>query len=286
MGTSAQTARRRIIALQSGISYLLMVALAVAMTLPFAWMLVTSLHPSQGALPDPSHLIPDRWHWENYRTVIQMPDTPFLRFLLNTVIVCAGVVLGSLLLNSMAAFGFARTGFPGRDLLFYLFLATMMVPGAVTMIPAFLIVRSFGWLDTYWALVVPGLAGAFGIFLLRQFFLTLPKELDDAVRIDGGNDWTLYWRVTLPLSGPALATLAAFTFIGTWTDFFGPLIYTSSTQMRTLEVGLSVFKDSFGGTNWPLQMTAAVIVLVPCLLIFLLTQRYFVKGISMTGLKG
>jgi multiple sugar transport system permease protein len=268
------------------VSYALLVLLALVMITPFVWMVVTSLHPSQGTLPDPAHMIPDRWHWENYRTVVSMPDTPFARFLLNTVLVCAGVVLGQLFFCSTAAYGFARTRFRGRDPLFYMFLATMMVPGAVTMIPVFLIVRWFGWLNTYYALIVPGLSGAFGIFLLRQFFLSLPRELDDAARMDGCNDLMIYWRIALPLSGPALATLAAFTFIGTWTDFFGPLIYTSSTSMRTLEVGLSVFKDAFGGANWPLQMTAAVIVLIPCLLVFLFTQRYFISGITMTGLKG
>jgi multiple sugar transport system permease protein len=267
-------------------SYALLVLLAVVMITPFVWMVITSLHASQGTLPDPSHLVPDRWHWENYRTVIFMPDTPFGRFLLNTVLVCVGVVFGQLLFCSTAAYGFARTRFRGRDPLFYMFLATMMVPGAVTMIPVFLIVRWFGWLNTYYALIVPGISGAFGIFLLRQFFLTLPGELDDAARMDGCSDFMIYWRIALPLSGPALATLAAFTFIGTWTDFFGPLIYTSSTSMRTLEVGLSVFKDAFGTTNWPLQMTAAVLVLIPCLLVFLFTQRYFITGITMTGLKG
>lgn len=281
-----QRSRHRAQNITAGVSYVLMVLLAVGMITPFLWMLVTSLHPSKGALPDPSNLIPAQWHWENYATVVFMPDTPFLRFLGNTVFVCVSVVLGSLLFCSMAAYGFARTEWKGRDALFFAFLATMMVPGSVTMIPVFLIIRTFGWLDTYYALIVPGLSGAFGIFLLRQFFMTLPKELDDAACLDGCSDWAIYWRIALPLSGPALATLAAFTFIGTWTDFFGPLIYTSSTNMRTLEVGLSVFKDAFGTTNWPLQMTAAVIVLIPCLLIFLFTQRFFVRGITMTGLKG
>ena len=271
---------------RNAVSYALMSILGLLMVTPVLWMVVTSLHPSQGALPDPSNWIPRQWHWENYRTVVTMPETPFLRFLMNTVIVCVSVVLGSLLFCSMAAYGFARTEFRGRDTLFYMFLATMMVPGAVTMIPVFLLIRYLGWLDTYYALIVPGLSGAFGIFLLRQFFMTLPRELDDAAHLDGCSDWAIYWRIALPLSGPALATLAAFTFIGAWTDFFGPLLYTSSTKMRTLEVGLSVFKDAFGATNWPLQMTAAVIVLIPCLLIFMFTQRFFVKGIAMTGLKG
>ncbi|HEY3267745.1 MAG TPA: carbohydrate ABC transporter permease [Armatimonadota bacterium] len=285
-GRARRSARRESSAIASAVSYALMIALALVMITPFLWMVVTSLHPSKGVLPDPSHLVPNRWHWENYRTVLTMPDTPIGRYFYNTLVVCVSVVCGSLLFTSMAAYGFARTQFRGRDTLFYMFLATMMVPGAVTMIPVFLIVRWLGWLDTYYALIVPGLSGAFGIFLLRQFFMTLPKELDDAAHLDGCGEWTIYWRIALPLSTPALATLAAFTFIGSWTDFFGPLIYTSSNQMHTLEIGLSVFKDAFGTQNWPLQMTAAVIVLIPCLIIFLFTQRFFVKGITMTGLKG
>ncbi|HZP80253.1 MAG TPA: carbohydrate ABC transporter permease [Chthonomonadaceae bacterium] len=272
--------------IRASLSYLLMLLLALFTLLPFAWMVVTSLHPSHGALPTPAHLFPKQWHGENYRAVLNMTATPFLRFLFNTVVVAACVVAGQLLLCSLAGYGFARLRFPGRDLLFFLFLATMMIPGQVTMIPAFLVVRSLGWLNTYWALIVPGLSSAFGIFLLRQFFLTLPKELEDAARLDGCSDFAIYWRIGLPLSAPALATLAAFAFIATWTDFFWPLLVTSTTEMRTLEVGLSLFKDSFGTTNWPLQMAAAVLVVCPALLVFLLTQRFFVRGIALTGLKG
>ncbi len=263
-----------------------MVLVALLTVTPFAWMVLASLHPSHGALPTPSHLFPRQWHFENYAEVLGMDATPFLRFLWNTVVVAVCVVVGQLALCSLAGYGFARLRFPGRDLVFFLFLATMMIPGQVTMIPAFLVVRWFGWLDTYWALIVPGLSSAFGIFLMRQFFLTLPKELDDAAHIDGCSDFGIYWRIALPLSAPALATLAAFAFIATWTDFFWPLLVTSTTQMRTLEVGLSLFKDSFGTTNWPLQMAAAMLVLLPVLLVFLFTQRFFVRGIALTGLKG
>ncbi|HZO88626.1 MAG TPA: carbohydrate ABC transporter permease [Chthonomonadaceae bacterium] len=272
--------------LRAAVSYLLMVLVALLTVTPFAWMVLASLHPSHGALPTPSHLFPRQWHFENYAEVLGMDATPFLRFLWNTVVVAVCVVVGQLALCSLAGYGFARLRFPGRDLVFFLFLATMMIPGQVTMIPAFLVVRWFGWLDTYWALIVPGLSSAFGIFLMRQFFLTLPKELDDAAHIDGCSDFGIYWRIALPLSAPALATLAAFAFIATWTDFFWPLLVTSTTQMRTLEVGLSLFKDSFGTTNWPLQMAAAMLVLLPVLLVFLFTQRFFVRGIALTGLKG
>jgi len=263
-----------------------MVFVAVLTATPFAWMVIVSLHPSHGVLPTPSHLLPNRLHFENYATVLALEATPFLRFLWNTTFVAVSVVCGQVVLCSLAGYGFARLRFPGRDMIFFLFLATMMIPVQVTMIPAFLVVRSFGWLDTYWALIVPGVSSAFGIFLLRQFFIALPRELDDAARIDGCSEFGIYLRIALPLSVPALATLAAFAFIATWTDFFWPLLVTNTTKMRTLEVGLSVFKDSFGATNWPLQMAAAVLVLIPVLLVFLATQRFFVRGIALTGMKG
>ena len=263
-----------------------MVIIAVVTIAPFAWMLIASLHPSHGALPDPSHLAPKQWHWENYQEVLTMDATPFIRFLWNTLIVAVCVTLGQLLICALAGYGFARLQFRGRDLLFFLFIATMMIPTQVTMIPAFLEVRWFGWLNSYWALIMPGLSSAFGVFLMRQFFLTLPRELDDAARIDGCSEFGIFWRIAAPLSAPALATLGAFAFIATWTDFFWPLLVTSATEMRTLEVGLSLFKDAFGNTNWPLQMAAAVLVLIPVLLVFLFTQRYFIRGIALTGLKG
>ncbi len=268
------------------LSYFMMITIALFTVIPFVWMVIASLHPSHGNLPSPAHLIPKVWHWENYRVVFSMDAAPFVRFFWNTLLVAVCVVFGQLAICSLAGYGFARLHFPGRDLLFFLFLATMMIPGQVTMIPAFLIVRSFGWLNTYWALIIPGISSAFGIFLLRQFFITLPKDLDDAARLDGCGDLSIYWRIALPLSRPALATLGAFAFISTWTDFFWPLLVTSTTGMRTLEVGLSLFKDSFGNTNWPLQMAASVLVLFPVLMVFLFTQRFFVQGIALTGLKG
>jgi multiple sugar transport system permease protein len=168
---------------------------------------------------------------------------------------------------------------------FVAFLLSMMFAGPVTQIPVYLMVRSFGWLDTYWALIVPGVSSAFSIFLLRQFFMQIPMELDEAARLDGAGEFRIYSRLVLPMSKAALATAGVFTFIGVWTDFFWPLLATDSLHMRTLEVGLSVFKNSYGGTNWPLQMTAAVVVMVPILVVFLLLQRHFVKGITMGSIK-
>jgi multiple sugar transport system permease protein len=214
-----------------------------------------------------------------------MPDIPVLRFALNSVIVTVVSVVGQLIVCSLAAFGFARLRFRGRDALFNLFLGSMMFAGPVTQIPVYLMVRSFGWLDTYAALIVPALSSAFNIFLLRQAFMQVPKELDEAARIDGATDLLIYAKVVVPMSKAAMATAGAFSFFAIWTDFFWPLLATNRMEMRTLEVGLSVFQNSYGSTNWPLQMTAAVIVMAPLLVLFLILQRFFVRGVSLGSIK-
>jgi multiple sugar transport system permease protein len=186
----------------------------------------------------------------------------------------------------MAAFAFARMQFAGRDRLFPLMLSTMMLPGVVTMIPSYVLFKSFGWVNTILPLIVPSFfaVGAFNIFLLRQFFRGIPRELDEAAILDGAGYWTIYWRLILPLSGPALATVAMFTFIGTWRDFMGPLLYLNNVESQTLELGLSSY-NSLESSKWHLVMAGSVLVLIPLLLIFLLGQRYFIKGIATTGLK-
>jgi len=297
------------------LSYAAMLALAAILFGPMIWMLLISLHPPKAPIPPlnqtlpvttvsvkdpagnpvmvegPGHklvektkIVPDL-HWENYDTVLNSPTLPVRRFFLNTVFVTFTVVIFQLLITSLCAYGLARMRFKGRDLAFGLFLGSLMFAGTVTQIPVYLMLRSFGWLDTYLALIVPGVSSAFSVFLLRQFFLQIPFELDEAARIDGANDWTIYSRVILPLSKAALATAGAFTFFGVWTDFFGPLIYTNSTDMRTLELGLSVFKGSYGNANWALQMTAAMIVMAPLLIVFMLVQRFFTKGIMLGSIK-
>lgn len=272
-------------------SYLLLGLLGIFLMAPFVWMLLVSLREQNTSLPPVPELIewvrnPDTgFHWENYRFVLFHENLPIWRFFVNTVVVTFSIVFGQLLVTSLAAYAFARLHFWGREVAFALFLGAMMFAGTVTQIPVYLMLRNLGWLDTYLALIVPGLSSSFNIFLLRQFFLQIPKELDEAARMDGATDLTIYWRVIMPMSRAALATAAAFTFFGVWTDFFFPLIVTNSTEMRTLEVGLSIFKNSYGATNWPLQMTAAVIVMVPLLVVFLFTQRYFTKGISLGAVK-
>lgn len=278
-------AASRLEAPKTVMTYVMLLLLALFLIAPFVWMVLVSLHPSKSSIPSLENIVPDQPHWENYTTVLFMPNIPVLRFFLNSVIVSVAIVIGQLFVSSLAAYGFARMRFRGRDLIFGLFLLSLMFAGPVTQLPVYLLVRSLGWLDTYAALIVPGLSSAFNVFLLRQFFLQIPTELDEAARIDGAGDFRIYSRVILPLSRAALATAAAFTFFAVWTDFFWPLLATSSMEMRTLEVGLSVFKNSYGGTNWPLQMTAAVIVLLPLIVFFLFTQRYFVRGITMGSIK-
>jgi len=270
---------------KNALSYFGMIALAAFMIAPFIWMILVSLHPSQSPIPTLADIVPKKPAYENYGKVLFDPNIPVARFFFNTVFVTLSVVVGQLLVTSLAAYGFARFKFVGRELTFALFLASMMFAGPVLQIPMFLIVKGFGWLDTYAALIVPGLSSAFNVFLLRQAFLAIPKELDEAAKLDGAGYFRIYWRVLLPLAKPSLATAAAFTFFGVWTDFFWPFISTNSMETRTLEVGLSIFGNSYGGTNWPLEMTAAVIVMAPLLLVFLFCQRYFVRGVMLGSIK-
>jgi multiple sugar transport system permease protein len=260
-----------------------LVLIAVSMLIPFLWMLSTSLMGEFEVYQFPPRFIPSTFRWSNFAEAMTLQ--PFGRFFLNTMIVAGASVLGQLAFCSMAAYAFARLRFPWRDKAFALYLGTMMIPAIVTIIPAFLLIDTFGWMNTYWALFTPTISSAWGIFLLRQFFLTIPRDLEDAARVDGASEFTIFIRVVIPLSKPALATLAIFAFMGSWKDFLWPLIVTNRTDMRTLEVGIANFSNLYA-TDWPHQMAAAVVVMIPVVIVFLAAQRYFVKGITMTGLKG
>jgi multiple sugar transport system permease protein len=275
-------------------SYAAMLALASILIGPMIWMVCISLKPPKSPIPPLNETLPVvavqghtklDLHWENYDTVLNNPTLPVKRFFMNTLFVTVSIVVLQLLITSLAAYGLSRLRWKGREAVFWMFLGSMMFAGTVTQIPVYLMLRSFGWLDTYLALIVPGISSSFAVFLLRQFFLQIPIELDEAARIDGAGDWTIYAKIIMPLSKAALATAGAFAFFGAWRDFMGPLIYTNSTEMRTLEVGLSVFKNSYGGNNWPLQMAAAMITMAPLLLVFFFVQRYFTKGIMLGSIK-
>ncbi len=264
------------------LSHLLLGVGAVMMLVPLIWTISTSLKVPGSEFSIPVRWIPDAWHFQNYLEVARRVPLP--RWFLNSLVVALAATVGQMLTGSMAGYAFARLRFRGRDTTFLLYLATMMIPPQVTIIPLFIIVRSFGWYDSYPGLIVPGLFGAFSVFIMRQFFLTIPDELEDAARIDGANHWQIYWRVMLPLSGPALATLGTFTFMSFWNSFLYPLVITRSQDMRTLPVGLSVFRNTFV-TEWTLLTAGLVMSLIPVIIAFLLGQRYFVRGITMTGIK-
>lgn len=267
--------------------YLLLAAFAVTMVVPFLWMFTTSLKPPGTEFAYPPELLPTAFDWENYRRLFTL--VPFGQYFLNTVFVTMLIVLGQLLICSMAAYGFARLNFVGRDTIFVLYLATMMIPFQVTLIPTFLMVFQLGWVNTYQGLIVPGISSAFGIFLLRQAFLGVPRDYQDAARLDGASEWRIYAEIFLPLNGPALATLGVFAFMGAWTDLLWPLLIARDQQLRTLELGLAYFNASataFRQTNWPLMMAASVVVMIPVLLVYIFAQRYFVRGISLSGVKG
>lgn len=268
--------------LARGLNHALLLAGGLAVVSPFLWMITTSLKPIKLTYAPP-YLLPTHFEWRNY--LVAWQAAPFARFYLNSLIMAVGITSGQLLFSSLAAYGFARLRFPGRDILFLVFLGTMMVPFHVTLIPAYLIVRWLGWLDTYQALIVPRLVSAFGIFLLRQYYLTIPTELDEAALMDGCSRLGVWWRILLPLSQPALAALAIFAFLFAWNDFLWPLVITNDPDMRTIQLGLAMFQGRYG-TQWTYLMAGTVTATIPGILVFLLGQSRFIEGITLTGLKG
>jgi multiple sugar transport system permease protein len=265
------------------LGYVALIGLAVVALLPLLWMVSTSLKTNQDVFSYPPQWIPHEFHFQNYTSL--WDDLPMTRWIVNTLAVSGVVVVGQLLFCSMAAYAFARMQFRGRDAIFYLFLGSMMIPYQVTLIPAFVLISKLGWIDTYQALVIPSLSTPFGIFLLRQFFLTIPRELEEAARVDGAGYWRIYWTIILPLAKPALLTFAVFSFIGMWGDFLWPLVVINSPEKMTLTVGLNYLNSTYQ-TDWPRLMAGDVVSLLPLMLIYAVAQRYFIQGIAMTGLKG
>jgi multiple sugar transport system permease protein len=263
--------------------YVTMYGMAILTIAPFAWMVMTSFKPIAEIFTYPPTWLPDEFTFSNY--VDAFGAAPFGRYYFNSLFVSLAVTAGQLVTCSLAAYAFARMQFRGRDVFFYLFLGTMMVPFHVTMIPSFMILNWLGWIDTYSALIVPGLASAFGTFLLRQFFLTIPKELEEAAFIDGCTRFGALWRIIVPLSRPALATLAIFTFMTVFNDFIWALIVIDSEEMYTVQLGLAIFRDRYG-TEWGSLMAGSVVATLPILLVFFFAQRYFIRGITLSGMKG
>ena len=265
------------------ILHVIIYALALATIAPFIWMLLTSVKDIGDIFVYPPKWLPSKFHFENYARAFQA--APFGRYYLNSLIVACTVTLGQLITCSMAAYAFARLQFKGRDVLFYIFLGTMMIPYQVTMIPSFMVLYWLGWVVSYQAMIVPGLASAFGTFLLRQFFLTIPKELEEAAYIDGCGKFRVLWQIIIPLSKPALATLAIFTFMGTFNDFIWALIVVNSDHLRTVQLGLAIFRDRYI-TDWDLLMAGSVMATLPILIVFFFSQKYLIKGITLSGIKG
>jgi len=266
------------------LAYIILTAGAISMLVPFFWMLVTSFMTTGQIFSYPPVLIPHPLYPENYSNVAK--TIPVIKYFFNSAFVAIITTIGQVIISSMAAYAFARLNFKYREPLFLVLLATMMVPPQVNIIPLFFIMRELHWIDTYQALIVPGLFGGFGVFLLRQWFKTLPAELEDAAKIDGCNPFQTYLKIAMPLALPAVATLGIFTFITSWNSFMWPLIVTNSDYMRTLPVGLAIFKGSFRETTeWGQLMACAVISVIPVIGVFLLGQKYFIKGIMMGGVK-
>lgn len=257
---------------------------ACMMALPFVWMVLSSLKDLSQVFVVPPKWIPDPFIWSNYKD--SLTALPFGRAYFNSFYINIIVVVSQLITCSMAAYAFAKITFPFREPLFVLFLATMMVPGQVTIIPLYLIMKNIGWLDTHLAIIVPSaLLNAFGVFLLRQFFRGIPKEMEEAAIVDGANRWTIYARIMIPLIKPALSALGIFTFLGMWNNFFNPLIFLSSTDKFTVPMMLNLYRGMYA-TDWTLMMAGASIALVPVLIVYIIGQKYIIEGVTLSGIKG
>lgn len=258
---------------------------AASCLVPFAWMVGTSFKTYDQVLAYPPKFIPDPAVLDAYHKMFS--DVPIWRYFANSVFVTGAIVISQTICNVLAAYAFARVEFRGRDALFLLYLGSMMVPSQVTLIPQYVLVSKLGWIDSYLALTVPFLFGsAFGTFLLRQFFMSLPRDLDDAAKLDGAGHLRILWDVAIPQATAAIATFAVFCFLFFWNDFLWPLIVANSDDYKTLQVGLATLSRSYFGTNWPMMMAVTTFAVIPILIIFVFAQRYFVQGIALTGLKG
>ncbi len=284
LAISVRTRARIRFAVRAAVTYTVLLILGLITAVPFIWMLVSSLKQPGRLFIYPPEWIPNPPRFENYVELTQ--KMPFLVFFGNSLKIAILTTIGQLLSCSLAAYAFARFEFPGKGPLFAVTLSCLMVPYQVVLIPVFAIFNKLGLMDRQVVLWGPAFTGsAFGVFLLRQFFMTLPGELEDAALIDGASRFDIYWRIFLPLSQPALTTLAIFTFMGSWNDLLGPLLYLQSKHKMTLTVGLAMLSHQWGATPWHLLMAGSVISVLPILIVYIVGQRYFVQGIVMTGLK-
>lgn len=284
---SAAVAKRRLgvsEVITKGFVYLLLIIGGIFMAIPFVWMLSTSLKAEVEVFSYPPEWIPSTFMWENYRVIFE--DANMVRGFLNTMIVIIPPIVIGLFVSALSAYAFAKLRFPGRDKLFLALVFTLMIPGAVLMIPAFIMFKTFGWTDSWLPLMVPGMLGApIVIFFLRQFIKQLPDELEDAAKIDGMNPLGIFLKIIIPLTKPALITQGILAFNGGYNDYLGPLIYLNSPEKYTLQLELASF-TSYYVSNWTLIMAGSVVALIPTFLLFAFAQRYFIEGIALTGIKG
>ena len=263
--------------------YVLLIALAISMVFPYLWMLANSFKSRTDFFTNPYSVIPMPPTLSTYYDALTIGRMGI--YLGNSLLYAAAVLIVQLFIDSLAAYSFARVDFPGRETLFLAVLATLMLPGSVTLIPTFLIAHGLGLTNTFTGVVLPGFAGAFGIFLLRQFFLNIPRELEDAARIDGSGFFGTYWRIMLPLAKPAMVTLGVFIFLNEWSSFVWPLIILSDWKKYPVTVGIALFRD-VNQINWPAVFAGSTIVSFPIIILFVLAQEYIIGGISLSGLKG
>lgn len=264
--------------------YILMTIFAVFLGFPFLWMVITSLKTPGQIFVFPPIFIPDPIQFSNYSDA--WIKASFSKYFFNSVFVTVTTVFGQITTSSLAAYSFSRLHYKGRDKIFLAYLATMMIPFPVIMVPNFIIMRIFGWVNTYQALIIPSIFTAYGTFMLRQFFMTIPTELDESATIDGSSKFGIFWNIILPLSKPGIITLCVFSFIGAWNNFLWPLIVTNKQEFFTLPLGLAVFRGFQYNIEYHLLLAGTVICVLPILLIYLLAQKFFVEGIALSGIKG
>lgn len=267
------------------IKYTVMVSLSVIFMVPLIWLVSSSLKTQGQVFAYPPVWIPDPIQWSNYGEALRR--APLLQWLWNTSVITFFAIVGNVVSSSMVAFGFARLRFPGRGPLFILLLSTMMLPQVVTLIPRFIMFRWLGWLDTFLPLIVPAFfgGGAFNIFLVRQFYLTIPRDFDEAARIDGASNWQIWRLILVPLSAPVLIAISIFSFVAHWNEFLLPLIYLFSERNKVLALGLRAFINP-NDASWHISMAASMFLVVPVVLLFFFGQRYFIRGVVMTGIQG
>lgn len=264
-------------------AYVVCTIIGIMYIFPFYWMVITALKTDVQIFKWPPDLIPLTPVWSNFIEATRY--IPFWRYMGNTVVICTLAVIGTVISCVLTAYGFSRVNWRGRDVVFAVYLSTIMLPGQVTMIPLYIVFRNLGWVGTIKPLVVPTFFGsAFYVFLLRQFMMTIPVELTDAALIDGANEAQTLWSVILPLLKPAISTVALFTFLGNYRDFLGPLIYLTEQKQWTISLGLQMFKNMYGA-QWQLMMAASALTMLPTVVLFFFTQRTFIEGITMTGIK-